>query len=141
MAVPFFEARCECGQLKARCDGPPDSIVQCHCSDCKRRTGSAFGLGAYYPGHRVDVMGVSKRFIRPTASGGEFIQFFCPHCGTTLYWKTAKHPDGIGVAVGAIEDLPDSRPIRSVFDKDRCGWLPPLDVDTYDMGRDSKKVR
>lgn len=133
-------ASCSCGRLSVRCDGPPDSIVQCHCADCKKRTGSAFGLGAYYPRARVQITGVSRRFIRKAASGSDFIQFFCPHCATTLYWYTERHPDGIGIAVGAFDDLSDTRPSRAVFDVSRCTWLTPLGIPTFERGRDSEQV-
>ena len=134
-------ASCGCGQLKARCDGAPDSIVQCHCADCKKRSGSAFGLGAYYQGEAVTITGVSQRYIRKAASGADFIQFFCPNCATTLYWTTERHPSGIGIAVGAFNDLPDTKPVRSVFDNNRCAWLEPLKIPTFRKGRDSEQIR
>lgn len=137
MSSTVFTARCECGKLSAHCEGVPDSIVQCHCSDCQRKSGSAFGLGGYYPATRVEITGISQRFIRKAASGDDFTQFFCPVCATTLFWITARHPDGLGIAVGAFENLPDTRPVRSVFDENRCNWLEPLEIPTFTRGRDS----
>ncbi len=136
----YYTASCSCGGLKARCNGTPDSIVQCHCRDCQKKSGSAFGLGAYYPSNRVGISGVSQRFVRKAASGADFIQYFCPNCATTLYWTTARHPEGIGVAVGAFDDLPDTRPVRAVFDETRCSWLTPLGIPTFTRGRDSEQV-
>lgn len=135
-----YTASCGCGGLKVSCDGAPDSIVQCHCSDCKKRTGSAFGIGAYYPASRVVIKGLSQRFVRKAASGADFIQYFCPNCATTLYWSTARHPDGLGIAVGAFDDLPDTRPTRAVFDQDRCNWLTALGIPTFTRGRDSEQI-
>jgi hypothetical protein len=28
--------------------GAPDFVVVCNCTECQRRTGSVFGVGAYY---------------------------------------------------------------------------------------------
>lgn len=134
-------ASCSCGKLNARCDGDPDSIVQCHCSACKKKSGSAFGLGAYYPRDRVDILGVSQRFVRKAESGADFIQFFCPDCATTLFWTTERHPSGIGLAVGCMPSLKDVTPSRAVFDESRCAWLEPLNVPTFTKGRDSEQVR
>lgn len=133
-------ASCSCGRLSVRCDGPPDSLVQCHCADCKKRTGSAFGIGAYYPRERVSIHVVSQCFVRKAASGADFIQYFCPQCATTLYWHTERHPGGIGLAVGAFDDLYDTRPVRAVFDENRCAWLTPLGIPTFVRGRDSEQV-
>tara|TARA_X000000950_G_scaffold282148_1_gene380333 strand:+ start:31626 stop:31973 length:348 start_codon:yes stop_codon:yes gene_type:complete len=115
--------------------------VQCHCTDCQKRSGSAFGLGAYYSRSAVTIAGVSRRFIRKAASGADFIQFFCPNCATTLYWTTERHPDGMGVAVGAFDDLADTKPVRSVFENNRCAWLEPLKIPTFKKGRDSEQIR
>mgnify|MGYP001973319505 FL=1 len=135
-----FTARCECGGLKVICKSTPDSLVQCHCSDCKARTGSPFGLGAYFQAGQFEIHGVSKRFVRKASSGADFTQFFCPACGTTLFWKTARHPDGLGVAAGNFLDLPDTPPSRSVFDDDRCAWLAPLNIPTFRKGRNSERL-
>ena len=41
-------AECSCGQLSATCSGEPVRIAVCHCLACKRKTGSAFGFGAWF---------------------------------------------------------------------------------------------
>ena len=41
-------ASCQCGALSAKTRVEPTGIVACHCSGCQRRTGSVFGVGAYY---------------------------------------------------------------------------------------------
>ena len=46
------KARCQCGSLSATATGDPLMIGVCHCEECQRRTGSAFGLGAYYSAAR-----------------------------------------------------------------------------------------
>jgi len=134
-------ARCQCSGLTAHCKGEPTGIVQCHCSACKSRTGAPFGLGAYFDRDKVDIRGVSQRFVRKADSGGDFIQHFCPTCGTTLYWSTERHPTGIGIAVGCMPGLKDATPHRSVFDEDRCAWLEPLNVTTFERGRDSRQIK
>lgn len=136
-----YRASCECGKLVATCQGAPGSIVQCHCMDCQKKTGSAFGLGAYFERSAVQITGVSTRFIRNAMEGRKFTQHFCSSCGTTLFWMTERHVGGIGIAVGCFDDLPDTKPVRSVFDVSRCIWLEPLDVPTFVKGRDSEQVK
>ena len=41
-------AECSCGRLSATCSGEPFRIAVCHCLACKRKTGSAFGFGAWF---------------------------------------------------------------------------------------------
>jgi hypothetical protein len=109
--------------------------------DCQKKTGSAFGLGAYYNADVVKVTGVSTRYVREALEGRKFTQHFCSHCGATLFWNTERHVGGIGIAVGCFDDLPHTKPVRSVFDDSRCVWLERLDVPTFIKGRDSEQLR
>jgi hypothetical protein len=71
-----MRAECQCGQLVAELPGPPAAVVACHCVDCQRRTGSPFGILAYYATDQVAISGEAKRFERPTAEGNVFETFF-----------------------------------------------------------------
>ncbi len=107
-----MDAKCQCGQLSVNLPGPSLSVVACHCSDCHRRSGSPFGVLAYYSDDCVKIAGEATRYERPTATGGTFETFFCPTCGSTVYARAGKHPTLIGIAVGAICD--PTYPSRSV---------------------------
>ena len=78
---------------------PSRKVVACHCLDCQRRTGAPFGVGGYYPADVVTISGISKEFTHPAASGGKIHNYFCPQCGSTVYWKLSNFPAVIGVAV------------------------------------------
>ena len=41
-------ATCGCGALRVTTAGDPDLVVACSCIACQRRTGSPFGVGAYF---------------------------------------------------------------------------------------------
>lgn len=138
--MTHYKASCACGGLQIDCAGEPTGVVQCHCKDCKKRTGAPFGVGVYFSKENVDIRGVSQRYIRKALSGADFIQFHCPTCATTLYWQTDRHPDGIGIAYGCFEGM-NRPPDRTVFEQDRCGWVQQLDIPTFIRGRDSVQVR
>jgi quercetin dioxygenase-like cupin family protein len=46
-------AHCCCGSLRAETTGEPALVAACHCMECQRRTGSTFGVGAYFPKEQV----------------------------------------------------------------------------------------
>ena len=119
----MLQARCGCGALTVDLPGPSEVIVACHCIDCQRRSGSPFGVGAYYPADAIRIAGDAKEFVRPTATGGKFRSYFCPTCGSTVYWKADKHPTMIGVAVGAIASPDYPGPVRSVWEQSRHQWV------------------
>ena len=116
-------AQCACGSVRVVASGEPGSVVACHCIDCQRRTGSVFGVGAYYAQENVSVTGATREFVRPTDAGHQFFTYFCPTCGTSVYWRSGKNPGLVGIAVGAFADASFSPPIRSVWERSMHEWV------------------
>ena len=117
-------ARCHCGRLELKCEGEPRKVSMCHCADCQRRTGSAFSVAVFYERARVTVAkGETRQFERPSASGHRVIFHFCPDCGSNLYWRPARMPDLIGVALGGFADPSFPPPEQSVWMQDHHDWI------------------
>lgn len=116
-------AQCSCGALILTLPETSRLVVACHCLDCQRRSGGPFGVGAFYPSEHVTISGNRKEFTRSAASGGKVHNFFCPNCGSTVYWKTDKLPGFIGVAVGALADPQYPSPSRSIFEQSKHQWV------------------
>src|SRR4051794_15903573 len=85
--ISMGDARCSCGAVTLSLPEPSKLVVACHCNDCQRRTGAPFGVGAFYPAEVVTISGTTKEFTRDAASGGQVHNYFCPTCGSTVYWK------------------------------------------------------
>ena len=117
------DARCSCGALTLALPGTAKLVAACHCLDCQRRTGAPFGVGAFYPTDDVAISGAATEFSRDAASGGRVHMFFCPTCGSTVYWTADRLPSLIGVAVGAIADSTFPAPVKSVFEQSRHAWV------------------
>ena len=113
-------ARCCCGQLVVEAQGEPRLNILCHCSDCRRRSGSAFGWSAYFRDGDVELRGKSAEYQPAAAVAGG--RRFCPDCGSTLWWKDGRVPGHIGTPGGALEPPLDA-PERSNQDSDRCAWV------------------
>lgn len=135
-------AHCQCGALQVDADGEPDSVVVCSCADCQRRSGSPFGEGAYYARDKLSMRGEAREYLRKTDTGNTFHTFFCPACGTSLYFFSSSDPNRVGVAVGAFADPNFPSPHRSVFDESKHVWLSlPADMPGFVRGRDSARTR
>lgn len=116
-------ANCSCGQLTALCVGEPARVGACHCTECQRRTGSVFGVGAYYPRSQVTLTGNYKRYARSSDAGRRVESHFCPECGTTVTWDLALFPDMTAVAVGCFADPHFPSPQRAVWASHKHDWV------------------
>lgn len=131
----MVDARCSCGALTLTLTGPSKLVVACHCLDCQRRTGAPFGVGAFYPVDAVAISGTPKEFTRDATSGGKVRNYFCPACGSTVYWQADRLPSLIGVAVGALADPKYPPPARSIFEQSKHDWVQIDDaVDHFRQG-------
>ena len=105
-------------------EGEPSLNAICHCSSCKRRTGSAFGWSAYFPDDKV-VAKTGDMLVYAKDGPSGYNRFFCARCGTTLYWKSFGFlPDQTGIAGGCFAGEPLPAPNISSSESGRCDWLP-----------------
>jgi len=116
-------AHCCCGSLRAEVTGEPALVAACHCIECQRRTGSPFGVGAYFPKDLVRTEGPNKVYLRGSDSGRKIECHFCPNCGSTVFWRPEFVPDLLGIAFGAFADPSMSRPTLSVWETTRHPWV------------------
>jgi hypothetical protein len=116
-------ATCSCGQLKVTCEGEPHRLSICHCYECQRRTGSAFGIQARFRNEDVRIEGQSSEWTRVGDEGGRITFHFCPTCGSTVYYTGSYAPESTAVAVGAFADRTFPGPTVEVYEERRHPWL------------------
>jgi hypothetical protein len=119
-------ASCSRGNLRAVCEGEPKRVSLCHCLACQKRTGSAYGIAAFFRDGDVGVHGRSSLYTRQGESGFPVIFHFCPDCGSTVFWKPQRVPDLTAVAAGAFADPTFPKPENAVHLETRHSWVGDL---------------
>ena len=115
-------AQCACGALRIEASGEPELVIACHCQACQRRTGSAYGVGAYFRNDIVRIEGPSTAFVRQAPEGRLLRNHFCPTCGTTLFWRADRLPHLVGIAVGGFKEATFFRPTVSIWESAGHCW-------------------
>lgn len=128
------EAKCCCGACAIQVKGEPAINAVCHCEDCRRRTGSAFGWSAYFPNENVTAtIGAFRTYSPPGKAPGAAQgpgndewqeRVFCGKCGTTLSWRSSDFAGLTGIAGGCFTGaaaLPE--PTLTVANETRCAWV------------------
>jgi hypothetical protein len=117
-------ASCSCGQLGYRVEGEPRRVVICHCLECQKRTGSAFGLQANFAREQVaHISGEAKKFPRVGDAGTTITFHFCPNCGSSVLLEWSDDPDRIGVTVGSFAEPGFLPPVKSIYESRSHPWL------------------
>src|SRR5437763_13944514 len=88
---------CLCGAVRYSVRGDPLHVIRCHCADCRKESGSAFTVYAWWP---VEAFEMSGEISSYDGRG------FCPRCGSRLLDTT--HPDNtlIEIRNGRLDEAP-----------------------------------
>jgi hypothetical protein len=118
-------AKCVCSATSITVTGEPEIYGVCHCTNCKRRTGSAFGISAYFRRDEiVEMIGETNVYaFHHVAQNHDQERHFCTRCGTTLFWYPTALPDLIGVAGGCFADTDLGEPTMSVTHAKKFEWV------------------
>lgn len=118
-------AECCCGQLSIEVVGDPEMYGVCHCANCKKRTGSAFGISSYFNNDQVvNKKGEANCYaLRHSEQDQDQKRYFCIKCGTTLFWSLSTSPQLTGIAGGCFVNPPLGEPKYSTSHANICSWV------------------
>ena len=132
------EGGCLCGTVRYRVVGNPNLAGVCHCRFCQRRTGSAFGVSAYFDEAAVQITsGVLKTYEYRSDESNRWLKAeFCPTCGTTVTWTAEVYPGARGIAGGTFDDPSWIKPQFHAWTRSAQRWVVfPPDVETFETTR------
>ena len=116
--------RCLCGRVGYEVADAFRYAMYCHCSLCRRRTGSAFkalaGIEACKLALRAEPADVA------TWEGRGWHDVMCRHCGSLLY-AVVREGTFVHVAMGTLVEAPAIRPSMHVFVGSKAPWYEIAD--------------
>jgi hypothetical protein len=130
----LINGHCLCGAVKFEATAAPVSTVNCHCTDCRRITGSVYGTVLYFEGKDVQISGALGSFKHASDRGTQLTKQFCTVCGSQLFALTGLYPTWIGIRAGCIDETANIRPLRNVFVDSKIDSTP-LDDALPTIGR------
>lgn len=118
-------ARCACNSAAISVAGEYVAYAVCHCDNCKKRTGSAFGISAYFrKSDVVSIEGETTTYALHNAKRNEDQErHFCKKCGTTLFWYMSTYPEFVGIAGGCFTDEPLGEPKINASASKKLPWV------------------
>jgi hypothetical protein len=119
---------CHCGEITFVAAIDPDKLRICHCTDCRKLSGTAFRL--VVPVDEGDfelTSGNPKIYVKLADSGNERQQAFCGTCGTPIFAASnAPGPRRLGIRAGTLDGGDRLVPLRQFWTASALPWLRGL---------------
>ncbi len=120
----MIRGRCYCGAVRYAVDGPFAYALNCHCSQCRRRTGAAFKPFAGIARDRLRVTrGKARLAILGTPDNNHT---GCAGCGTLLF-SVVQDGARVHVCLGTVDGDPGIRPQAHIFVGSKAPWFEIAD--------------
>tara|TARA_R110002074_G_scaffold160908_1_gene318449 strand:+ start:91 stop:561 length:471 start_codon:yes stop_codon:yes gene_type:complete len=127
-----ISGECNCGGVTYKIKNPPLLTYVCHCGNCQKRSGSAFGMGMVLPVDDIEIEGELACWERVSDAGNRNPVYRCAVCGNVIYGLGAYTPGLAKIMPGTLRNTCDIRPDVHVWVRDAQRWVNiPADVLQY----------
>jgi len=131
MVVTGQSGGCQCGYVRYSLDGEVFRLNVCHCRDCQRQSGSAFGMSLVIEPKTLSLTSGELHTFELTADSGRVKTCaFCPKCGVRIYNRTSAL---CSVKAGTLDDTRWLVPDAHYWTRSRQAWTAlPAGIPCYE---------
>jgi len=129
MTDQVFSGSCLCGAVAYTIEPPFRTFQYCHCSRCRKFTGSAHASNLFCPSSQFRWTRGEDQVGRYEVPGTKYhATCFCKTCGSSLPWEN-QGGGMVMVPAGTLDDDPGQRPVRCIYWQSRAPWH----VETHEL--------
>ena len=126
-----FSASCSCGAVRCEIDHELETVVNCHCTDCRKMSGCAFSSMVVSPASATEVT-QGRELLGSYALTEAATKYFCTRCGTPLFNLNTRLPGMRMFYLGAIDQHEKLTPSLNVFCRSKLGWVDRIpELESY----------
>ena len=121
----MLAGKCRCGAVRYEVSDAFLYAANCHCSDCRAATGSAFKA---FAGIERDKLTITEGLDEVAVFGQEDLNDTrCAACGSFLF-SVVREGAFVHVAMGSLVDAPRIRPTEHIFVGSKAPWFEITDA-------------
>ena len=119
-----LRGRCACRAVTFEVSDEFLAAYNCHCSNCRASTGSAFKPFAGIEREKLELLSGDDALL---INGEEELNDTrCARCGSLLY-SVVRDGEYVHVALGSLVDEPSMRPTKHIFVGSKAPWFEITD--------------
>ena len=112
---------CLCGAVRFEVEGDFQSFFLCHCSRCRKDTGSAHAANLFSTSAKVRFLSGEDRVKTYRVPGTRHEKSFCSECGSALP-RVQMNGALLVVPAGSLDTAIDARPNAHICVASRANW-------------------
>lgn len=113
---------CLCGKVTYEIKDNLGIFQYCHCSRCRKFTGSAFASNLLVSPEDFNWLSGEEALGRYELEDAKhFATSFCKHCGSSLPWLT-QSGKAVVVPAGTLDEDPGARPAQNIYCGSKARW-------------------
>ncbi|WP_404340118.1 GFA family protein [Pseudoalteromonas mariniglutinosa] len=117
----MYKGQCLCGTVKITLSGSIDSIIHCHCSLCRKNSGTAYATNGFISANKFQIVAGENALscfqFKPDRN-----RYFCSVCGSPVYSENKEDPLRLRIRLGIIDSVIKERPISHNFVSSKASW-------------------
>ncbi|NKF20851.1 GFA family protein [Solimonas marina] len=119
--MTIYRGACLCGAVRYEVQGRFERFFLCHCSRCRKDTGSAHGANLFSQSASLTWVAGEEQLRHFALSATRHARSFCGVCGSAL---PSVQMDGklLVVPAGSLDDDVDLKPDAHLFAASRAAW-------------------
>jgi hypothetical protein len=118
---------CLCGGVRYEINGKLENAGNCHCSMCRKNSGSAFIAAAQVAAKDFKWTKGGEGALGSYASSPGGKRMFCRNCGSPLACSSESMKDSVFLFLGSLDDDPGVRPESHFFVGSKAPWYEITD--------------
>lgn len=131
MEPETFEGSCLCGAVRFTLSGTPDGFFLCHCSRCRKGTGSAHASNMFVPDGVLVWLSGEDLLTTFAVEGAQHARSFCSRCGSPM--PIVRTGGRVKLPAGCLDTDAGMRPRAHIWTASRADWDDHLeDVPGFD---------
>ncbi|MFT4045634.1 MAG: GFA family protein [Solimonas sp.] len=122
MSETSLHGGCLCGAVTYTVDPPFQRMVHCHCSRCRKGTGTGHATNLIVDQQQFRWLGGETLIARfDLESAKSFGKWFCGRCGSPLP-RLRRNGTVMVIPAGSLDDTPPLQPSDRIFWSSRAEW-------------------
>jgi hypothetical protein len=117
----MHQGSCLCGSIRYEIRGDIGVGYFCHCSRCRKATGSAFASSALVAAEDFVIIQGAGSLKSFSVNGVHRI--FCAECGSPIISRRDAMPDAVRVRLGSLDTPLSRRPCGHIFVESKADWF------------------